>query len=50
MTDKEKTHKISVAYNSIRKVLEDTDEELWAYDFLTDAIVALNLYFEESDI
>lgn len=49
MTDKEKTNEISVAYNSIRKVLEDTDEELWAYDFLTNAIVAL-LYFEESDI
>ena len=47
MTYKEKMHEISVAYNCLEKVLENTDEDLWAYKYLEDAITALNLYFEE---
>jgi hypothetical protein len=50
MTVNEKYHEIAVALNSIRKVAEDTDEELWARKYLDDAIVALNEYFEESEL
>lgn len=45
----DKTHKINVAYNLIKTVMEDTDEELWAYEWLGDALVALNKWFEEWD-
>lgn len=50
MTVNEKYHEIAVALNNIRKVAEDTDEELWAREYLDDAIVALEQYFEETDI
>lgn len=50
MTDKDKTHNIAVAYDLIRKVHADTDEELWACEYLERAIAALNMYFEETEI
>ena len=50
MTDKEKVQKIGVAYNAIRTVFEDTDKKLWAYEYLGNAIVALDEWFEEWDI
>lgn len=46
MTDKEKLHDIAIAFNLIEKVLGDTDEELWAYDYLEEAKFALEEYFE----
>ena len=50
MTINEKYHEIAVALDNIRKVAEDTDEELWARKYLDDAIVALNEYFEEYEL
>ena len=47
MNEADKRHKINVAYNLIKTVMEDTDEELWAYKYLEDALVALDSYFEE---
>ena len=45
----DKGHKIGVAYDLIKRVMEDTDEELWAYKYLGDALVALDEWFEESE-
>ena len=45
----DKGHKIGVAYNLIKRVFEDTDEELWAYRWLEYALVALDRWFEESE-
>lgn len=45
----DKTHKINVAYNLIKTVMEDTDEDLWAYKYLGDALADLDFYFEEYD-
>ena len=38
MCKDDKRHKIGVAYNLIETVLNDTDEELWAYKYLEDAL------------
>jgi len=45
----DKGHKIGVAYDLIKRVFDDTDEELWAYEWLGDALVALDKWFEESE-
>jgi hypothetical protein len=45
----DKGHKINVAYDLIKRVAEDTNEELWAYEWLSDALVALEKWFEEED-
>lgn len=45
----DKTHKLGVAYDLIKRVFDDTDEELWAYKYLGDALVALDEWFEESE-
>ena len=50
MTRKEKIHAIHVAYSKIKNVFEDTDEELWAYEFLGSALVELQKWFEEFEI
>ena len=50
MTDKEKAHLMHIAYDNIEKVMSDTDEDLWAYEHLSTALVALEDWFEESDI
>lgn len=50
MTDSEKIHDIQVARNLIQTVVEDTDEDLWAYEQLKNALVELNQWFEESEI
>ena len=50
MCKDDKQHKINVAYNLIQTVLNDTDEELWAYKDLYDALISLNDWFEEVDI
>ena len=50
MTDSEKIHDIQVARNLIQNVVEDTDEDLWAYEQLRNALVELNQWFEESEI
>ena len=50
MCKDDKLHKIRVAYNLIEIVKEDTDEELWAYKELEDALVSLDDWFEEYDI
>lgn len=50
MTDREKVHDIHVAYSLINTILEDTDEDMWAYEFLEEALVALDKWFEEGDI
>ena len=50
MCKDDKQHKINVAYNLIQTVLNDTDEDLWAYKDLSDALVSLNDWFEEVDI
>lgn len=47
MTNKEKAHKMNVAYNAINAVRENTDETKWAYKYLEDAIYALENWFEE---
>lgn len=46
MTDKEKIQKISVAYNNIKTVMEDTNDNTFAYMYLLDVILALDSYFE----
>ena len=46
MTDKEKVQKISIAYNNIKTVMEDTDDNTFTYMYLLDAVLALNDYFE----
>lgn len=50
MTDKEKEHNIYVARNLIITVLEDTDEDLVAYEFLSEALINLFNWFEEVEI
>ena len=50
MTRSEKIHAIHVAYSKVENVLEDTDEELWAYEFLAGALVELQKWFEEFEI
>ena len=45
----DKNHKINVAYDLIRTVAEDTDEEKWGYVWLTDAMTELRKWFEEPD-
>lgn len=45
----DKGHKIGVAYDLIKRVMEDTDEELWAYYWLKDALYDLDKWFEESE-
>lgn len=50
MTDKEKEHDIKEAYHLISDVLEDTDEDTWAYEFLEKAKAQLFNWFEEEEI
>ena len=50
MTDREKIHDIKEAINLISNVLEDTDEDTWAYEFLEKAQFQLFNWFEESEI
>lgn len=50
MTDKEKAHDIREAYNLIKNVRDDTDEDLWAYEFLENAMTKLFEWFEEEEI
>lgn len=50
MTEKEKVHDIKEAYHLILKVLEDTDDDTWAYYYLSDARDNLYDWFEEGDI
>lgn len=50
MTEKEKAHDIKEAYRLIINVLEDTDEDLWAYEYLEKAKENLFDWFEESEI
>ncbi len=50
MTDKEKAHDIKEAYRLISNVLEDTDEDLWAYEYLEKAKINLFNWFEEIEI
>lgn len=45
----DKTHKVNVAYDLVKRVAEDTDDDLWAYEWLSDALVALEKWFEEED-
>ena len=35
MTEKEKNQKIAVAYNAIETVRQDTDKDLWAFEWLS---------------
>ena len=50
MTDREKVHDIHVAYSLINTILEDTDEDLVAYEFLSEALINLFNWFEEVEI
>lgn len=50
MTYKDKTHLINIAFNNIKKVLNDTDEDLFAHHYLEEALLELEDWFEESDI
>ena len=50
MTDREKIHDIKEAYHLISNVLEDTDEDTWAYMFLEKAKSQLFNWFEEEEI
>ena len=50
MTNKEKEHNIYVARNLIEVVLEDTDGDLVAYEFLCEALINLSDWFEEVEI
>ena len=49
MNEADKRHKINVAYNLIKTVMEDTDEELWSYFFLENALAELDRWFEEGE-
>ena len=49
MNEADKRHKISVAYNLIKTVIEDTDEELWSYFFLENVLAELDRWFEEGE-
>ena len=44
----DKTHKINVAYDLIKRVFEDTDDDKWGYRDLEDAMASLENWFEES--
>ena len=46
----DKQHKINVAYDLISRVADDTDENLWAWEDLHQALVSLEEWFEEEDI
>ena len=50
MTEKEKNQKIAVAYNAIETVRQDTDKDLWAFEWLSNALVELGKWYEELDI
>lgn len=50
MTDREKAHLMHIAYDNIEKVQSDTDEDLWAYEYLGNALAELDQWFEESEI
>ena len=50
MTDSEKKHNILVARNLIQNVLKDTDEDTWAAIDLTEALIELDRWLEESYI
>lgn len=50
MTEKEKVHDIKEAYHLLLNVLEDTDEETWAYYYLSKARDSLYDWFEEEEI
>lgn len=50
MTDEEKGQKIAVAYNAIEAVREDTDKDLWACEWLEEALLSLGKWFEETDV
>ncbi len=45
----DKGHKIGVAYDLIKRVMEDTDEELWSYLYLENALAELDRWFEEGE-
>lgn len=49
MNEADKKYKISVACDLIEKVLNDTDEKLWAYYWLKDALYDLDKWLEESE-
>lgn len=50
MCKSDKQHKINVAYDLISRVADDTDENLWAWEDLHQALVSLEEWFEEEDI
>lgn len=50
MTEREKAQKIAVAYNAIETVLQDTDEYLWAFEWLSNAIMELQKWYEEIEV
>ena len=50
MCKSDKQHKINVAYDLISRVADDTDEGLWAWEDLHQALVSLEEWFEEEDI
>ena len=49
MNEVDKKHKINVAYNLIKTVMEDTDEKLWSYFFLENVLAELDHWFEEGE-
>lgn len=49
MNEVDKRHKINVAYNLIKTVMEDTDEEKWSYLFLENVLAELDRWFEEGE-
>jgi hypothetical protein len=49
MCKSEKRHNINVAYNLISKVRDDTDEDGWAWEELTQALTSLSEWFEERE-
>lgn len=50
MTEKEKNQKIAVAYNAIETVRQDTDKDLWVFEWLSNALIELGKWYEELDI
>ena len=50
MCKDDKQHKINVAYDLISRVLDDTDEDTWAWEDLKQALTSLGEWFEEEDI
>lgn len=49
MNEVDKRYKIGVACDLIEKVLNDTDEKLWTYYWLKDALYDLDKWLEESE-